>query len=88
MTGIRVAGAGMHPFGRHGELTATEMGVSAVRAALREAGIDRGGFQAAFCGTAYGGVASGHRVLGALCLVRPGKMGIEFAGGAQGASAR
>ena len=40
------------------------MGVHAVRAALAEAGDPR--FDAAFCGTAYGGVASGHKVLGAL----------------------
>ena len=40
------------------------MGVHAVRAALAEAGDPP--FQAAFCGTAYGGVASGHKVLGAL----------------------
>jgi acetyl-CoA acetyltransferase len=37
--------------------------VHAVRAALREAGVKKGGFQAAFCGTAYGGVATGHKVL-------------------------
>src|SRR4051812_50079566 len=42
------------------------MGVAAVRAALADAGIERNGFQAAFCGTAYSGVASGHRVLDAL----------------------
>jgi len=40
------------------------MGVHAVRAALAEAGNPE--FQAAFCATAYGGVASGHKVLGAL----------------------
>ena len=40
------------------------MGVHAVRAALTEAGNPT--FDAAFCGTAYGGVASGHKVLGAL----------------------
>ena len=34
-----------------------------MRAALREAGVGKGGFQAAFCGTAYGGVATGHKVL-------------------------
>jgi acetyl-CoA acetyltransferase len=86
MTGIRVAGAGMHPFGRHGELTATEMGVTAVRAALAEADVGRGGFQAAFCGTAYGGVASGHRVLGALGLTGGPIVDIE-AGCASGAAA-
>jgi acetyl-CoA acetyltransferase len=68
MIGVEVAGVGIHPFGRHGDKTATEMGVEAVRAALEEAGVSGVGFQAAFCGTAYGGVASGHKVLGALGL--------------------
>lgn len=64
--GVRVvvAGVGIHPFGRHEGVTNTDMGAHAVREALREAGDPP--FQAAFCGTAYGGVASGHKVLGAL----------------------
>src|SRR5438067_13861149 len=56
----------MHPFGRFEGKTVTEMGVTAVRQALADAGVDRHGFQAAFCGTAYSGVAAGHRVLDAL----------------------
>ena len=66
---VEVAGVGLHPFGRFEDLTVTEMGVAAVRTALLDAGIDltdRPGFQAAFCGTAYSGVAAGHKVLGAL----------------------
>src|SRR6202789_801071 len=66
MTGVTVAGVGLHPFGRFEGVSTTDMGVVAVRAALREAGIGKGDFQAAFCGTAYGGVATGHKVLGAL----------------------
>jgi acetyl-CoA acetyltransferase len=61
---VEIAGVGIHPFGRFDGLTNTHMGVHAVRAALAEAGDPR--FDAAFCGTAYGGVASGHKVLGAL----------------------
>src|SRR5690349_2443526 len=64
MTGVQVAGVGIHPFGRFPDKTVTEMGVHAVREALREAGDPS--FQAAFCGTAYSGVAAGHKVLGAL----------------------
>jgi acetyl-CoA acetyltransferase len=60
---VEVAGVGIHPFGRFEDRTITDMGVVAVRAALAEAGMARGGFQAAFCATAYGGVASGHKVL-------------------------
>jgi acetyl-CoA acetyltransferase len=61
---VVVAGVGIHPFGRFDGVTNTEMGVHAVRGALAEAGEPR--IDAAFCGTAYGGVASGHKVLGAL----------------------
>lgn len=63
-TRVEIAGVGIHPFGRFDGVSNTEMGVHAVRAALAEAGNPT--FDAAFCGTAYGGVASGHKVLGAL----------------------
>ena len=63
MTAVDIAGVGIHPFGRFADRTITDMGVAAVRGALTEAGLARGGFQAAFCATAYGGVASGHKVL-------------------------
>jgi acetyl-CoA acetyltransferase len=61
---VEIAGVGIHPFGRFDGVSNTDMGVHAVRAALAEAGDPI--FDAAFCGTAYGGVASGHKVLGAL----------------------
>ena len=63
MTGVVVTGVGMHRFGRFEDRTITDMGVTAVRSALTEANVSPGGFQAAFCATAYGGVASGHKVL-------------------------
>ncbi|HUO48651.1 MAG TPA: thiolase family protein [Acidimicrobiales bacterium] len=86
MSGVEIAGVGMHPFGRFDGPTATDMGVTAVRAALAEAGVGRGGFQAAFCATAYGGVASGHRVLGALGMTGMPIVDVE-AGCASGAAA-
>jgi acetyl-CoA acetyltransferase len=61
---VEVAGIGMHPFGRFEDRTVTELGVTAVREALHDAGDPQ--FQAAFCGTAYAGVAAGHKVLGAI----------------------
>jgi acetyl-CoA acetyltransferase len=63
---VRITGVGLHPFGRFDGVSGTDMGVVAVRAALDEAGVDVHQLDAAFCGTAYGGVAAGHRVLGAL----------------------
>ena len=72
MNGVEVAGVGLHPFGRFGDTPATALGVHAAAAALADAGWTpaeaRGRVGAAYCATAYGGVASGHRVLGALAL--------------------
>ena len=70
MNGVEIVGVGLHPFGRFGDTPATALGVAAVRAALADAGLTPtqaiGGIGAAFCATAYGGVASGHRILGVL----------------------
>src|SRR5580692_12614323 len=76
----------MHPFGRFEGLTTTDMGVVAVRRALREAGVGKGGFQAAFCGTAYGGVATGHLVLSRLGMTGMPIVDVE-AGCASGSAA-
>jgi acetyl-CoA acetyltransferase len=82
-TAVKIAGAGMHPFGRF-DTTITDMGVHAVREALADAGNPV--FQAAFCATAYGGVASGHKVLGALALTGVPIVDVE-AGCASGGAA-
>ncbi len=82
---VVVAGVGMHPFGRF-DASTTDMGVAAVRSALKEAGIGKGGFQAAFCGTAYGGVATGHKVLSRLGMTGMPIVDIE-AGCASGGAA-
>jgi acetyl-CoA acetyltransferase len=84
--GVAIAGVGIVPFGRHGDVTATELGTRALRDALDEAGVGRGGFQAAFCATAYGGVAAGHRVLGSLGLTGGPIVDVE-AGCASGGAA-
>ena len=83
---VEVAGVGLHPFGRFESTTVTEMGVVAVRAALAEAGVERDGFQAAFCGTVYSGVAAGHKVLSALGMTGMPIVDVE-AGCASGGAA-
>ena len=83
---VAIAGVGIVPFGRHGDVTATELGTRALRDALAGAGVGRGGFQAAFCATAYGGVAAGHRVLGSLGLTGGPIVDVE-AGCASGGAA-
>jgi acetyl-CoA acetyltransferase len=88
--GVEVAGVGLHPFGRFGDTTATDMGAVALRDALADAGWSpaeaRGKVGAAFCATAYGGVAAGHRVLGALALTGMPIVDVE-AGCASGGAA-
>ena len=83
---VEIAGVGMHPFGRFDDEGLVDLGVTAVRAALAEAGVGAGGFQAAYCGTAYGGVATGHRVLSALALTGTPIVDVE-AGCASGGAA-
>jgi acetyl-CoA acetyltransferase len=83
---VEIAGVGLHPFGRFDGVTVTDMGVTALGAALGEAEVGKGGFQAAFCGTAYGGVATGHKVLGALGMTGMPIVDVE-AGCASGAAA-
>jgi len=86
MNGVVISGAGLHPFGRFDGVSTTDMGVHAVRAALREAGVGKGGFQAAFCGTAYGGVATGHKILSRLGMTGMPIVDVE-AGCASGGAA-
>src|SRR5437660_562906 len=86
MSVVEVTGAGIHPFGRFEGASITDLGVHAVRAALADAGVGPGGFQAAFCGTAYAGVAAGHKVLGALGMTGVPIVDVE-AGCASGGAA-
>jgi acetyl-CoA acetyltransferase len=81
---VQIAGIAIHPFGRFEDKTVTDLGVAAVDAALRDAGNPP--FQAAFCGTAYAGVAAGHKVLAALGLTGVPIVDVE-AGCASGGAA-
>ena len=83
---VYVAGVGIHPFGRFEGKSVVDMGQAAVRMALQEAGKERGGFQAAYCGTVYSGVAAGHKVLTSLGLTGMPIMNVE-AGCASGGAA-
>jgi acetyl-CoA acetyltransferase len=84
MNGIEIVGVGMTRFGRFDDRTVVDLGVEAVRAALADAGDPT--FAAAFCGTAYSGVAAGHRVLGRLGRTGMPIIDVE-AGCASGAAA-
>lgn len=84
--GVRIAGAGLHPFGRFADKSAVEIAQVAVRRALAAAGIGRGEFQAAFCGTVYAGCAAGHRVLAGLGLTGIPILNVEAGCASSGAA--
>ena len=81
---VSITGIGIHPFGRFDDLTVTDLGVTAVRRALADAGNPE--VDAAFCGTTYAGVAAGHKVLGAIGLTGMPIVDVE-AGCASGGAA-
>jgi len=83
---VAIAGVGIHPFGRFEQRSVVDLGREAVRTALAAAGVSPGGFQAAFCGTVYSGVAAGHRVLSSLGLTGAPIVNVE-AGCASGGAA-
>jgi acetyl-CoA acetyltransferase len=86
---VAIAGTGMHPFGRFPDRNLAAIGAHAAAEALAEAGVapgDRDAIGAVYCATAYGGVATGHRVMGALGMTGMPIADIE-AGCASGAAA-
>ena len=63
MREVSVIGVGMIPFAKYREKTLAEIGWPAVKAAIEDAGIDKKDIEAAYCGSALGGMMSGQRVL-------------------------
>ncbi len=68
MRGASVIGVGMIPFGKYPDRTLADLGWPAVVAALKDAGVAPGQIEAAYCGTALGGMMAGQRVLGRIGL--------------------
>ena len=85
-TSVAIVGIGLHRFGRFEDKSVVDIGREAVRQALAMAEVKAGGFQAAFCGTVYSGVAAGHRVLSSLGLTGVPIVNVE-AGCASGGAA-
>ncbi|MEK9683551.1 MAG: thiolase family protein [Rhodospirillaceae bacterium] len=63
MRDVVVLGAGMVPFGKYPEKTLAEIAWPAVKAAIIDSNIPKKDLQAAYCGTALGGMMSGQRIL-------------------------
>jgi acetyl-CoA acetyltransferase len=68
MKGVSVVGVGMIPFGKYPETNITDLGWPAVKAAIKDAGIDPRRLRAVYAGTARGGAMVGQRIMGRLGL--------------------
>ena len=71
MTDVHIVGAGIHPFGRHPDMSGLDQGVYAVREALADAGVAWADMQFAFGGSAGAGSADA-------ALPRLGLTGVQF----------
>jgi len=60
---VLVIGTGAVPFGRHYEMTVATLAAPAILAAIADAGAERKDIEAAYCGTALGGMMAGQRCL-------------------------
>ncbi|MFG3660849.1 thiolase family protein [Streptomyces sp. NPDC047706] len=63
MRAVHVAGAAVHPFGKHPGLTAADLGQRAVRELLGRTGVTPDAVDAGFGGSTYGGSLLAQRVL-------------------------
>jgi len=70
MRDVAVLGVGMIPFGKYPDKSLADIGWPAVKAAIADAGIAPKDIEAAWCGTALGGMMAGQRVLGRIGLSR------------------
>ena len=66
MRGVSIIGVGMIPFGKYPERKLADLGWPAVKAAIADCGIDPRRVEAAYCGTALGGMMAGQRIWGGL----------------------
>lgn len=68
MSGVSVVGVGMIPFGKYPDKNTVDLGWPAVKAALKDAGIEGKRIEAVFSGTSRGGAMMGQRIMGRLGL--------------------
>jgi acetyl-CoA acetyltransferase len=68
MAEVYVIGVGMTRFGKHPDQDSTQLGVTAIRAAIRDAGLDPRRIQAAYCGHVFQGMVTGQRILAQIGL--------------------
>ncbi len=68
MNGVSVIGVGMIPFGKYPDKNIADIGWPAVKAAIKDAGIEGKHIEAVYSGTARGGAMVGQRIMGRIGL--------------------
>jgi acetyl-CoA acetyltransferase len=68
MRDVYVAGVGMAPFGKFPSVSVADIGWPVVKAAIADAGIEGRRIEAAYCGTVFGGMMTGQRILARIGL--------------------
>ncbi len=63
MREVSVIGAGMAPYGKYPEKTLADITWPAVKQAIEDSGLEKKDIEAAYCGTALGGMMAGQRIL-------------------------
>ncbi|WP_084505336.1 thiolase family protein [Nocardia harenae] len=63
MKNVYIAGAAVHPFGKHRDMSAADLGISAAAALLADTGVAPEAVQAGFVGSVYGGSLVAQRIL-------------------------
>ncbi len=63
MREVSVIGAGMVPYGKYPEKTLADIAWPAVKQAIGDSGLEKKDIEAAYCGTALGGMMAGQRIL-------------------------
>ena len=63
MREVAIIGAGLVPFGKYPDKTLADIAWPAVKQAIQDSGIKKNEIEAAYCGTALGGMMAGQRIL-------------------------
>jgi benzoylsuccinyl-CoA thiolase BbsB subunit len=63
MRDVAIIGAGLVPFGKYPEKTLADIAWPAVKQAIEDSGLNKSEIEAAYCGTALGGMMAGQRIL-------------------------
>lgn len=77
--GVSFVGVGMISFGRYPDATHADLAVPAITAAMEDAGARPADLEVFYCGSSFGGMLTGQRVLRELGMTGPPVTNVENA---------